>query len=730
MLGKIPSDRLYQTGLNILNMFPMPNIANPPPGQNYNYELTRPTQALLAWQPAIRLDYNATNALRASFKYSGWQQRKETINGLIPGFNDTLMHAPVVSTWTATANYNLSPTMFLEATYGQSKNELAGCGLAQGGTGPSDCRNAFPMNPVADRIQAGLGGLPYLFPDAVKIQEHYYAYEVLQGVPTPIWQNGRIVMPPNFTFGGRVANSPPNIPFPGFLNINATKDIAVSLTKVAGRHTIKMGFYNTHSYKAQQRGGWMGTINFQNDTNNPLDSQFPYANAALGIFGSYNQASAYVEGAFVYDNTEGYIQDNWKVNDKLTLDYGVRLVRQQPQYDSRGQASNFLTEEWDPSQAPTLYVAGCANGVYPCSGTNRQAMNPNTGALLGPNSILAIGGIVPGTGNSTNGLFLSGQGIVDTTYKWPLLALAPRFGMAYDLTGRQAFVLRGGAGLFFDRPSGNSIYSQVQNPPVYSSVTVRYGELQTLGTGGLSTSGPPALSVFEYDGKLPSSTQWNFGVQMMLPWNTAFDAEYVGQHSYSTLDGVDINSVDFGAAYLQQNQDPTLSSTVPGGAAVSQDRMRAFRGYAGIEQQLGRGMRTYHSLQLSFNRRFANGFSFGFNDTIGLYDRQRSGARIQHNADGSWELPRGPGGSRQAAREQQPDPAHDEGELRVGFAGPAGRFVHAQGHRLRHQRLAAVRDLDGGDRRGVHGRLQLHEQRRNREPDRLTRLRRARLRRR
>src|SRR4029453_17248569 len=99
------------------------------------------------------------------------------------------------------------------------------------------------------------------------------------------------------------------------------------------------------------------------------------------------------------------------------------------------------------------------------------------GQLLGPNSILAIGGIVPNSGNTTNGLFLSGQGIVKTTYKWPLLKLAPRFGMAYDLTGNQRFVVRGGGGLFFDRPSGNSIYSQVQNPPTYKSVTVRYREL-------------------------------------------------------------------------------------------------------------------------------------------------------------------------------------------------------------------------------------------------------------
>ena len=64
----------------------------------------------------------------------------------------------------------------------------------------------------------------------------------------------------------------------------------------------------------------------------------------------------------------------------------MRFVHQQPQYDSLGQASNFLPEEWTISQAPLLYGAGCASGANPCSGTNRQAMNPMTGQLLGVGS--------------------------------------------------------------------------------------------------------------------------------------------------------------------------------------------------------------------------------------------------------------------------------------------------------------------------------------------------------
>src|SRR6185295_17221573 len=120
---------------------------------------------------------------------------------------------------------------------------------------------------------------------------------------------------------------------------------------------------------------------------------------------------------------------------------GMRFVHQQPQYDTSGLASNFLPDKYAIGSAPRLYVAGCANNVYPCSGANRQAMNPATGEFLGPNSTLAIGAIVPNTGSPTNGLFRSGEGITKTNFKWPALALAPRFGMAYDLTAQQKIVL-------------------------------------------------------------------------------------------------------------------------------------------------------------------------------------------------------------------------------------------------------------------------------------------------
>ena len=496
------------------------------------------------------------------------------------------------------------------------------------------------MNPITNRNNAGFGSLPMLFPDALVLNPDYYAYSVLEQEQPPIWQNGQVLKTPNFTWGGRVTNNPPNSPFPGFLNTNQTDDFSISVTKLAGRHTIKAGFYNTHSYKAQQQGNPFGTISFTNDGNNPLDAQFPFANAALGIFQSYQQQSGYIEGIYVYNNTEGYIQDNWKVSDKLTIDYGLRLVHMQPQYDSLGQASNFFLDEWSLPSAPRQYVPGCTITVAPgtaCPAANRQAKDPLTGQFLGPNSTLAFAGLIPNTGDRTNGLRLSGQGISETTYTWPALGFAPRFGMAYDLSGKQTLVLRGGGGLFFDRPSGNSIFPQVTNPPSVRNVTVRYGNLQTLSNAGLTTEGAPALSVFEYDSKLPSSIQWNGGIQMLLPWSTSLDVEYVGQHGYNIVETMNINAVDMGAALLPENQDTTLATNAtPGAASLPTDLMRSIKAYGDVTLSVGRGFVTHHSLQVSFQRRFRNGVSFGFNDTIGLYNRRSTAARLQHAADGTY----------------------------------------------------------------------------------------------
>jgi hypothetical protein len=199
-------------------------------------------------------------------------------------------------------------------------------------------------------------------------------------------------MPPSLNWGTtRIGSTPPNQTFPGFMNINRTQDFNISMTKVRATHTYKTGFYVNHSYKAQNFGAggngapsFQGALSFAVDTNNPIESGFPFANAALGVYSSYGQQSAFIEGSFLYNNIEGFVQDNWKVNRKLTLDYGVRFVHQQPQYDQFDQVSTFRPETWNWRARRSAARLRRQHGDV--SGANRVAMDPRTGAVLGPGS--------------------------------------------------------------------------------------------------------------------------------------------------------------------------------------------------------------------------------------------------------------------------------------------------------------------------------------------------------
>ena len=587
VLGRIPQNRLYGVGLNILRLYPMPNFSQA--GANFNFQTQEPTNAPQR-QDLYRGDWIINDSWRATGKYlynknSPIQPYGSFVLGTnLPDFATRFPNNRY--SVTGTVNGSINPTTVLEVTFGQSHNFI----------------DILPNNPKFNRAGLNLTDIPLLFPDAVQIDS-----------------------PPQFVFnGGRIANGPNigsnNAPF---FNFNTTRDWSVNLSKITGSHNLKFGFFWQNSFKPQSSfANNNGQYNFVDNAQNPFDTGFGFANAATGVFNTFNQASDYIIGQYRYNNVEFYAQDNWKVTGRLTFDYGMRFYLIQPQFDEALQTGNFLPDRFSAANAPLLYRPICI-GANPCGDPNRRAVDPR---LLVPgftpttSNTLAgvfIGRLVPNTGSITNGVLQAGKdGLPQGVYDNRGLHFAPRFGFAYDLRGDQSMVIRGGMGVFFDRPQGNTVFDLVQNPPTTIAPTLNFGFMQQLNSGQVLLA-PPNLVAFDLEGKVPTSYAYNLGVQYKLPYDSVLDVSYVGTSGQHLLHRRNINAPAYGAGLLPANQDPTnnTTSTAPGAKALQLDFLRPFPGFGNISFIEPAASSNYHSLQTSLQRRYTKGLLVGVNYT-------------------------------------------------------------------------------------------------------------------
>ena len=287
MLNKIPANRLYAPGLAILKVFPIPNAIGAGNGFNFRSQIS---DSYPRREDLVRIDYKQSDSLSLFGRYVNNQDALTSFYGsFVLGTNNPLV--PVTDArpgraFAVGATKTFNSTTVNEITVGFGKNQI----------------NIDADDTGLTRAANGLTNLPALFPGA--IQQDYI---------------------PQFNFnGGRIANGPNygtnNAPF---FNYNRTFDLVDNFSKIVGKHALKTGVYFQHSWKDQTVfTNANGNINFIDTTSNPLDTGFGFANAAIGVFQTFNQASAYPTGQYRYTNLEFYVQDTWKV--QATTDAGLR----------------------------------------------------------------------------------------------------------------------------------------------------------------------------------------------------------------------------------------------------------------------------------------------------------------------------------------------------------------------------------------------------------------------
>ena len=290
-------------------------------------------------------------------------------------------------------------------------------------------------------------------------------------------------------------------------------DVSNTTTWIRGRHTLNFGVnYRKWSLQRDLANDFLGQFTFSGFFTGNKTRDNAVADFLLGYF---NGASVFQPAGFSVAGKTGnprqfnflyvapYIQDDWKVNSRLTVNLGVR---------------------WDYRSIP--YETNDRMGW-------RDLSNPR-GGLLVADKTLVEKGIV---GNQSYYKFAGRRNPTDASKK----VFAPRLGFAFRPFNDDKTVVRGGYGIFFDSAEGREIDGAADIFPYVSrgNYTQSLGQANLLTTDQLFPSfanvgvASPAANTFlavsmSPEPKNPYVQQWSLGVQRSLTTNTTLELNYIG----------------------------------------------------------------------------------------------------------------------------------------------------------------------------------------------------------
>ncbi len=518
--GIIPKSQIDSSGLALLKLLPQPNV-DPNLTGGYNFVKAVDFDQN-SWQWMSRVDYSISDNTKLFVRYN-LQKEKQ----LFP-----------VGLWWRNANQVPYPTPVVGNNQSQSVS--------------ADLTHVFSPT-LTNEFVFGYTYIdfPNVFEDPSKVDRTKVGYN-----NPGLFHNG-VTQIPQLSGGGEIATmlNPGGFEAGGSKGLFADKYLPTfsdNLSKVWGTHTLKFGAYyeyvinnqpaNTNSNGAITENAAAGS--------NTIGNQ--YADLLTGRTSSYSETNYSNLHNEAYNTLEFFVQDNWKVTRRVTLELGIRISHFGQWYDRLG--NGFAV--WDPS----LYnAADTATGDY--TGFTWHKKNSK----------------IPLSGFSS-----------------PALLFGPRFGVAYDIFGSGKTVLRGGWGRFYYHNSqfttGLDVSAGQQN------VTLNNLNLADIPNQVNFVGGVSAAGVDPNDDKTPYSDSYSFTISQRVPGASLLEVSYVGNQSHDLLNtgnlGTNVNAVPYGALFGISNPSGLSSG------AYSAYRPFQIYGDLGIVQH--NLYQNYNSLQITW----------------------------------------------------------------------------------------------------------------------------------
>lgn len=537
----VPASRFSKNGPPLMNPLPLPNFGGP--GGNY---VAAPVAITDPREEMLRIDYNLSPKTQVAYRWThdSWYIINATW-GTALGFAPAQRSRPGYIT-AATVSHTFSPTMLNYFSFSVSTNSIY----------------AKPLNNGMKRDALGL-----TFPE--------------------LWPANRSNLGPDLSISGFSGYSATDRVEQGFA-VGIWRD---DLSKIVRSHSLKFGVQVLRGRRQQNaKNTDQGNVTF--NTSAKLTSKNAIADVLLGNFQNYFEDETdphYYPRTLTY---EFYAQDTWRVNKRLSLEYGVRYSVMPPFISRFGNTSSFLPWLFDPKKAFQVNVSD--------------------------------GSLVPGSGDPYNGIAIWGSGfpsdakgrikqVGDTSLSRLFVGLpnggsetswgdwGPRLGIAWDVLGNGRTAIRTGFGMFYDHIGTDALAGPASNPPFASRATIYDGNIDN-PAGGTARSFPVAVTFWPTHLPTPKVISYNFGVQQQLPGSVILEVNYVGNQGRHLERTLNINQLPVG----------TLTGA---NAGVNPSALRPYLGLANISMKDQADNSNYNSLQIGASRRMQRGLSLGVSYT-------------------------------------------------------------------------------------------------------------------